>query len=98
MLGELGYPAGVRAEATSLSRYQLEPALNTRRSRYKSRPRGTTNIRPHHRPVAQSTTTITAIHTASSSRITSDDFRCLRSQLIRSLRYDYYEQTALGIP
>jgi hypothetical protein len=30
--------------------------------------------------VAQSTTTTTVIQTASSSRITSDDFRCRRSQ------------------
>ena len=38
---------------------------------------------------------MTAIQTASSSRITSDDFRCRRSQLIVVLRYD---QLASGIP
>jgi hypothetical protein len=44
--------------------------------------------------VAQSRTTMTAIQTASSSRITSDDFRCVRSQFIVVLRYD---QLAFGI-
>jgi hypothetical protein len=61
-------------------RYRLEPAAKIRPSRYKSRTRGMTNTRPHQRPVAQRTTTITAIQTASSSRITSDDFLCRRSQ------------------
>ena len=62
--------------------YRLEPAAKIRRSRYRSSTRGTTNTRPHQRPVAQSTTTMTVIQTASSSRITSDDFRCRRSQFI----------------
>jgi hypothetical protein len=38
---------------------------------------------------------MTAIQTASSSRITSDDFRCRRSQFIVVVRYD---QLASGIP
>jgi hypothetical protein len=38
---------------------------------------------------------MTAIQTASSSRITSDDFRCRRSQFIIVVRYD---QLASGIP
>ena len=75
--------------------YRLGPAAKIRRSRYKSRTRGMTNTRPHHRPVAQSTTTMTAIQTASSSRITSDDLRCRRSQFIVVLRYD---QLAFGHP
>ena len=67
--------------------YRLEPAAKIRRSRYKSRTRGTTNTTPHQRPVAQSTTTTTVIQMASSSRITSDDFRCRRSQFILVERY-----------
>ena len=51
--------------------------------------------RPHQRPVAESTTTMTAIQTASNRRITSDDFRCRRSQFTVVLPYD---QQASGIP
>ena len=81
------WTSGLRSRASSGQQptaplYRPEPATKIRRSRYKSRTRGTTNTRPHHRPVAQSTTTTTAIQTASSSRITSDDFRCRRSQFI----------------
>ncbi len=68
-------------------RYWLEPAANIRRSRYKSKTRGTTNTRPHQRPVAQSTTTTTMIQMASSSRITSDDFRCRKSEFTVVLGY-----------
>jgi len=63
-------------------RYRPEPAVKIRRSRYRSRTKGTTNTKPHQRPVAQSTTTTAAIQAARSSRITSDDFRCRRSQFI----------------
>ena len=84
-----------RSTSSANTRYRLEPAAKIRRSRYKSKTRGTTNTRPHQRPVAQITTTMTAIQTASSSRITSDDFRCRRSQFIVVLRYD---QLASGCP
>ena len=75
--------------------YRPEPATKIRRSRYRSRTRGTANTRPHQRPVEQSTTTITAIKTASSDRITSDDFRCCRSQ---STILPRYNEVASGIP
>jgi len=84
--------------AVHTPRYPLEPAIKIRRSRYKSRSRGATNTRPHQRPVAQSTTTMTAIQTASSSRIPSDDLRWRRSQLIvphatRQLAYGILTET-----
>jgi hypothetical protein len=64
-----------RRPQTSLTRrYRPEPAAKIRWSRYRSRTSGATNTKPHQRPVAQSTTTTAAIQTASSSRITSDDF------------------------
>jgi hypothetical protein len=84
-----------RSTSSRTPRYRLEPAAKIPRSRYKSRTRGTTNTRPHQRPVAQSTTTMTAIQTARSSRITTDDFRCRRSQFIVVQRYD---QSASGTP
>ncbi|MGH7692902.1 MAG: hypothetical protein ACREOA_09350, partial [Candidatus Dormibacteria bacterium] len=57
-------------------RYRAGPGTKIRRTKYKSRIRGMVKTRPHQRPVAQSTTMMTAIQIASSSRITSDDFRC----------------------
>ncbi len=81
-------PRGLSGPRTPLTpRYRPEPAAKIRRSRYKSTSRGTTNTRPHQRPVAQSTTTTAVIQTASSSRITSDDFRCRRSQFIVAGQY-----------
>jgi hypothetical protein len=65
-----------RSTSVANAAYRLESAVKIRRSKYKSRIRGATNTRPHQRPVAQSTTTTTAIQMASSSRITSDDFGC----------------------
>ena len=62
--------------------YRSELAAKIRRRRYKSRTRGTTNTGPHQCPVAQSTTTTAVIQMASSSRITSEDFRCRRPQFI----------------
>jgi hypothetical protein len=67
--------------------YWPEPAANIRRSKYKSKARGTTKTTPHQRPVAQSTTTTTVIQTASSSRITTDAFRCRRSQFMVAGQY-----------
>ena len=78
---------------TALSGHARPPEI--RRSRNRSRARGTTNTRPHQCPVAQSTTTMTATQTASSSRTTNDDFRCHRSQFIIVPRYD---QPASGLP
>jgi hypothetical protein len=80
-------PQPLRPGTPPARRYRPEPAAKIRRSKYKSRIRGTTNTRPHQRPVAHSTTTTTAIQTASSSRITSDDLRCRRSQLIVAAEY-----------
>ena len=84
------HAAGSPLSSKQATDHNFEPAERIRRSRYRSKTRGTTNARPHQRPVAQSTTTMTAIQTASSSRITSEDFRCRRSQFIVVLRYDQH--------
>jgi hypothetical protein len=62
--------------------------------------RGMTKTKPHQRPVAHSATTTTAIQTASSSRSTSDDFRCRRSQFVRShlIHGPPYDQEPSGVP
>ena len=79
----LGLVAGRRTGLMTTTGTASETAAaKIRRIRYRSRTKGRTNTKPHQRPVAQSTTMTAAIQIASSSRITSDDFRCRRSHVI----------------